>query len=81
MDATAMDVNMASLLLATAAVLVAIAGSTLTIVTLMFRQSNRHEDSIKALDSKFAKEFKRVRGEFTGVRGEFTGVRGHGGPR
>ena len=76
MDATAMDVNMASLLLATAAVLVAIAGSTLTIVTLMFRQSNRHEDSIKALDSKFAKEFKRVRGEFTGVRGEFTGVRG-----
>ena len=74
MDAAAMDVNMASLLLATAAVLVAIAGSTLTIVTLMFRQSNRHEDSIKALDAKFAKEFKRVRGEFTGVRGEFTGV-------
>ena len=74
MDATAMDVNMASLLLATAAVLVAIAGSTLTIVTLMFRQSNRHEDSIKALDSKFAKEFKRVHGDFTGVRGEFTGV-------
>ena len=69
-----MDVNMASLLLATAAVLAAIVGSTLTIVTLMFRQSNRHEDSIKALDAKFAKEFKRVRGEFTGVRGEFTGV-------
>ena len=57
MDATAMDVNMASLLLATAAVLVAIVGSTLTIVTLMFRQSNRHEDSIKALDAKFATEF------------------------
>ena len=76
MDATAMDVNMASLLLATAAVLAAIVGSTLTIVTLMFRQSSRHEDSIKALDAKFAKEFKRVRGEFTGVRGEFTGVRG-----
>ena len=74
MDATAMDVNMASLLLATAAVLAAIVGSTLMIVTLMFRQSNRHEDSIKALDAKFAKEFKRVRGEFTGVRGEFTGV-------
>ena len=74
MDAAAMDVNMASLLLATAAVLVAIVGSTLTIVTLMFRQSNRHEDSIKALDAKFAKEFKRVHGEFTGVRGEFTGV-------
>ena len=74
MDAAAMDVNMASLLLATAAVLVAIVGSTLTIVTLMFRQSNRHEDSIKALDAKFAKEFKRVHGEFTRVRGEFTGV-------
>ena len=76
MDATAMDVNMASLLLATAAVLVAIVGSTLTIVTLMFRQSNRHEDSIKALDAKFAKEFKRVHGEFTRVHGEFTRVHG-----
>ena len=71
-----MDVNMASLLLATAAVLVAIVGSTLTIVTLMFRQSNRHEDSIKALDAKFAKEFKRVHGDFTGVHGDFTGVHG-----
>ena len=76
MDATAMDVNMASLLLATAAVLVAIVGSTLTIVTLMFRQSNRHEDSIKALDAKFGKEFKRVHGEFTRVHGEFTRVHG-----
>ena len=75
MDATAMDVNVASLLLATAAVLVAIVGSTLTIVTLMFRQSNRHGDSIKALDAKFATEFKRVHGEFTGVHGEFTRVR------
>ena len=74
MDAAAMDVNVASLLLATAAVLVAIAGSTLTIVTLMFRQSNRHEDSIKALDAKFAKEFTGVRGEFTGVHSEFTRV-------
>ena len=76
MDATAMDVNMASLLLATAAVLVAIVGSTLTIVTLMFRQSNRHEDSIKALDAKFATEFKRVHGEFTRVHGEFKRVHG-----
>ena len=76
MDATAMDVNMASLLLATAAVLVAIVGSTFTIVTLMFRQSNRHEDSIKALDAKFAKEFKRVHGEFKRVHGEFTRVHG-----
>ena len=75
MDAAAMDVNMASLLLATAAVLVAIVGSTLMIVTLMFRQSNRHEDSIKALDAKFAKEFTGVRGEFTGVHSEFTRVR------
>ena len=76
MDATAIDVNMASLLLATAAVLVAIVGSTLTIVTLMFRQSNRHEDSIKALDAKFAKEFTRVHGEFTRVHGEFKRVHG-----
>ena len=75
MDATAMDVNMASLLLATAAVLVAIVGSTLTIVTLIFRQSNRHEDSIRALDAKFAKEFKRIRGEFKRVHDEFTKVR------
>ena len=41
----------------------------------MFRQSNRHEDSIKALDAKFAKEFTGVRGEFTGVHSEFTRVR------
>ena len=74
MDATAIDVNMASLLLATAAVLVVIVGSMLTIATLMFRQSNRHEDSIKALDSKFSKEFKRVHGEFTRVRRDIFGV-------
>ena len=77
MDATAMDVNMASLLLATAAVLVAIVGSTLTIVTLIFRQSNRHEDSIRALDAKFAKEFKRVRRDIFGVAERLARVEGH----
>ena len=45
MEAATTDLNAASLILATAAVLVAIMGSTLTIITLMFRQFNRHEDS------------------------------------
>ena len=47
MDTRTLDFN-------TLTLLVAILGSTLTIVTLMFRQFNRHEDSIKALSTTVA---------------------------
>ena len=54
METVTTDINMASLLLVTAALLVAIMGSTLTIVTLMFRQSSRHETSIKSVNASVA---------------------------
>ena len=44
MDTSTLDFN-------TLTLLVAIMGSTLTIVTLMVRQSNRHEDGIKAVNT------------------------------
>ncbi len=44
MDTSTLDFN-------TLTLLVAIVGSTLTIVTLMVRQSNRHEDGIKAVNT------------------------------
>ena len=47
MDTSTLDFN-------TLTLLVAIVGSTLTIVSLMFRQFNRHEDSIKALSTNIA---------------------------
>ena len=47
MDTSTLDFNTLTLLLA-------IVGSTLTIVTLMFRQSNRHDDNIKALGTEVA---------------------------
>ncbi|MXZ64705.1 MAG: hypothetical protein F4Z00_04050 [Acidimicrobiaceae bacterium] len=53
MDTSTLDFNTLTLLLA-------IVGSTLTIVTLMFRQSNRHDDSIKALGTDVAALGTRV---------------------
>ena len=47
MDTSTLDFN-------TLTLLVAIVGSTLTIVSLMFRRFNRHEDSIKALSTNIA---------------------------
>ena len=44
----------------TLALLVAIMGSTLTIVTLMFRQSNRHEDGIRSVNDGVASLGARV---------------------
>ena len=60
MEAATTDPNAASLILATSAVLVAIVGSTLTIITLMFRQFNRHEDSIKSVNTNVASLDSRV---------------------
>lgn len=47
MDTNSLDFN-------TLTLLVAIVGSNLTIVTLMFRQSNRHDQNIKALATTVA---------------------------
>lgn len=47
MDANSLDFN-------TLTLLVAIVGSNLTIVTLMFRQSSRHDENIKALATTVA---------------------------
>ena len=47
MDTSSLDFN-------TLTLLVAIVGSNLTIVTLMFRQSNRHDNNIKALATAVA---------------------------
>ena len=49
MDTTTLDFNTLALLVA---ILGSTMGSTLTLVTLIVRQSNRQEDSIKALEIK-----------------------------
>ena len=53
MDASTLDFN-------TLTLLVAIMGSTLTIGTLMVRQSNRHEDGIKSVNTNVAALETRV---------------------
>ena len=53
MDTTTVDFN-------TLTLLVAIMGSTLTIVTMMVRQSGRHEDSIKSVNTNVASLETRV---------------------
>ena len=63
MDTTTLDFN--SLIL-----LVAIMSSTLTIVTLMFRQSNRHDDGIKAPDTKVT----TLETRFDGLETRFDGL-------
>ncbi len=50
MDTSSLDSN-------TLTLMAMIAGSWLTLVALMIRQSNRHEDSIKALDTKLTGRF------------------------
>ena len=59
MDANTLDFN-------TITVLVAIAGSWLTTFSTMIRQSNRHEDSIKALDTKVTGDIKALDTKVTG---------------
>ena len=62
MDTTALDFNTLALLVA---ILGSTVGSTLTLVTLIVRQSNRHEDSIKALDTKFTGKIDALDTKFT----------------
>ena len=79
MDTSTLDFN-------TLTLLVAMIGSTLTIVTLMFRQSNRQEDAIKSLDgkvgildTKFTVLDTQVTGldtKVTGLEGKVTGLEG-----
>ena len=54
----------------TVAMMGMIMGSRITIFAATLWQTNRHEDSIKALDTKLDKEFKAVHGEFKAVRRE-----------
>ena len=58
MDTSSLDSNMVTLM-------AMIAGSWLTIVALMIRQSNRHEDSIKALDTKVTGRIDALDTKFT----------------
>ena len=51
MDTSTLDFNTLTLL---AAILGSTMASTLTIITLMFRQSNRHEDNIKSVNANVA---------------------------
>ena len=72
MDTSTLDFN-------TLTLLVAMMGSTLTIVTLMFRQSNRQEDAIKSLDGKVGILDTKVTGldtKVTGLEGKVTGLEG-----
>ena len=58
MDTTTLDFN-------TLTLLVTIAASWLTTITVIIRQSNRHEDSIKALDTKFTDKIDALDTKFT----------------
>ena len=89
MEPVTTDLNMMSLL-PTAAVLVAIMGSTLTTAILIFRQSNHFDKRLDRLDAKFDAKFDaldakfdakfdaldaKFAGEFRAVHGEFKIVR------
>ena len=58
MDTSTLDFN-------TLTLLVTIAASWLTTITVIIRQSNRHEDSIKALDTKFTDKIDALDTKFT----------------
>ena len=77
MDTTTLDFNTLALLVAILTLLVAIMGSTITIVSLMFRQSTRHEDSIKALDTKFSAKFDIMGRDVSDVRERLARIEGH----
>jgi hypothetical protein len=62
MDTTTLDFSTLTLVVA---ILASTMGSTLTLVTMMIRQANRHEDSIKALDTKFTDSIKALDTKFT----------------
>ena len=62
MDPGTFDFNTLTLLVA---IMGSTMGSTLTLITLMVRQSNRHDDNIKALDTKFTDKIDALDTKFT----------------
>ena len=62
MDTTTLDFNTLTLVVA---ILGSTMGSTLTLITMMTRQANRHEDSIKALDAKFTDKIDALDTKFS----------------
>ena len=77
MEPVTTDINMASLLLATAAILVTILGSTITTVVLIFRQFNHLDTKIGRLDTKFDNKIdgldKKFETRIDGLDKKFTG--------
>ena len=78
MEAATTDLNAASLILATVAVLVAIMGSTLTMVIMMYRLYGRLDTKIDnrfdRLDTKFDTKIDRLDTRVTGLETRFTGL-------
>ena len=70
MDTSSLDSNMLTLM-------AMLAGSWISLAALMIRQSNRHEDSIGALDTKLTDRIDALDTKFTGSIGaldtKFTG--------
>ncbi len=62
MDPGTFDFNTLTLLVA---IMGSTMGSTLTLITLMVRQSNRHDDKIDALDTKFTDKIDALDTKFT----------------
>ena len=74
MDTGTLDFNTLTLLVA---IVGSTMGSTLTLVTLMIKQSNRHEDSIKALDTKFTGKLDAMGGDISDARERLARIEGH----
>ena len=76
MDTSTLDFNTLTLLVA---IMGSTMGSTLMIVTLMVRQSNRHEDGIKSVNTNVAALETRVTGletKVTALDGKVTALDG-----
>ena len=74
MDTNSLDSNMVTLMAMMVTLMAMIAGSWITVVVLMIRQSNRHEDSIRALDDKLT---NKIDGRFDALDTKFTGMIGN----
>ena len=74
MDTGTLDFNTLTLLVA---IVGSTMGSTLTLVTLIVKQSNRHEDSLKALGTKFADKPDAMGGDVSDARERLARIEGH----
>lgn len=74
MDTSTLDFNTLTLLVA---IMASTMGSTLTLVTLITRQSNRHNDKIDALDTKFTDKLDVMGGDVSDARERLARIEGH----